>query len=187
MNWIQTHSGAVFDLLNPRPDMIHIEDIAHALAHICRFTGHVTSFYSVAQHSVLVARALPPHLKLVGLLHDATEAYVSDMAAPLKALIPQYREIEDRVWEAIAARFALPVDQPAEIKQADLALLRAERAAFMGPSPAPWAIDAMDLPPLPALDLSSWSPVDAREQFMAAWTELSAENFSADGVHGRCV
>lgn len=94
-NWIQTHTGRIFSLTNKNYEDIDIEDIAHALANICRFCGHSKYFYSVAQHSVLVAQKLPEHLKLVGLLHDASEAYLSDIPTPIKKMLPEYQKLEN--------------------------------------------------------------------------------------------
>lgn len=106
--WLQTHSGKKIDLINPTPEMVDIEDIAHALSMICRFNGHCREFYSVAEHSVLVevmgsqmmrqeaARnsrklSVPPkptsefvQKSLELLLHDAAEAYIGDLTTPLK-------------------------------------------------------------------------------------------------------
>src|SRR5690349_6806238 len=103
MSTITTHSGVQFDLLKPDPSVVHLEDIAHALSHLCRYTGHCNRFYSVAEHSVIVSLMVPPSepkLAMQGLLHDATEAYVNDLARPLKDLLPEYKEIEMRVWLA---------------------------------------------------------------------------------------
>lgn len=82
-------SGEYVDLLNPDPAKIHAPDIAHHLGMLCRYGGGVSRFYSVAEHSVLVADLLewqgqPSEVVLAGLLHDAAEAYVGDMIAPLK-------------------------------------------------------------------------------------------------------
>jgi uncharacterized protein len=84
--WISTQSGRFYPL-NPRPDDVNIEDIATALSNVCRFAGHVVDFYSVAQHSVVVSSLLAsrgPRFQLFGLLHDAAEAYLGDMASPVK-------------------------------------------------------------------------------------------------------
>jgi 5'-deoxynucleotidase YfbR-like HD superfamily hydrolase len=81
---INTVSGIEMDLLNPTPEMIDINDIAHSLGMQCRFGGHVSMFYSVAQHSVFVAGKAPAELRKHALLHDAAEAYLQDITAPLK-------------------------------------------------------------------------------------------------------
>ena len=83
-DWIQTMSGVIFYPLDPRPEEIRIEDIAHALSHQCRFAGHCREFYSVAEHSVRVSRELPQEFMLWGLLHDASEAYLVDLPRPIK-------------------------------------------------------------------------------------------------------
>ena len=87
---ISTRSGRRLYLQNPNAGQIHIDDIAHGLAHQCRFNGQTNKFYSVAQHSVMVASILPPELRLAGLLHDAAEAYLGDSVQPLKELLPDF-------------------------------------------------------------------------------------------------
>jgi len=86
---VSTKSGRRVALLNPSPSQIVIGDIAHGLAHQCRFNGQTSKFYSVAQHSVLVASILPRELRLAGLLHDASETYLGDVVQPLKELLPK--------------------------------------------------------------------------------------------------
>jgi len=82
--WIQTISGRKFPLAEPDPNQIDIEDIAHALSMLCRFNGHCTQFYSVAEHSMHVSHEISNDLALAGLLHDAAEAYLGDVPSPLK-------------------------------------------------------------------------------------------------------
>lgn len=127
MTWILTHSGQRFDLANPDPASVLAQDIAASLSRLCRFNGHCSRFYSVAQHSLYVASIVPPQLQLVALLHDATEAYVGDMVRPLKRMIPEYQRIERAVWRAICTRFGIPEHMPAAVIYADLILLATER------------------------------------------------------------
>jgi len=95
--FLPTCSGRRVHLLNPSPDEIAIEDIAHALSHACRFAGHVPSYYSVAQHSVLVSELLDERTALWGLLHDASEAYLHDLTRPLKRALNVLPEHTDRL------------------------------------------------------------------------------------------
>lgn len=144
-HWIQTHSGVAFDLLDPQPDMVRLRDIAHALSHLCRYTGHSRYFYSVAEHSVECARRAPPALVAEALMHDATEAYVGDVASPLKALLPEYRAIESRVRGAIAARFGLSPAVPAKVVEIDVGMLHIERAQLLGKEAQPWGLPPIEV------------------------------------------
>lgn len=170
MSWIMTSTGKHFSFTNPQPDTICIEDIASALSNICRFTGHVSEFYSVAQHSVRVSYLVPGEFALEGLLHDATEAYCSDINAPLKALLPDYRAIEERVDAAIRAKFRLPPAKSPEVKHADMVMLGTERRDLGFDDGTPWPcldgieLDSFAITPLP--------PHIAREMFLHRWNQL---------------
>lgn len=124
---ITTYSGRWFDILKPEEYEYDIEEIAYALSNLCRYTGHCNSFYSVAEHSVLVSRIVPEELALTGLLHDASEAFLGDVSSPLKALLPGYKEIEHNVEAAIANHFGLEFPYRPEIKQADKQMYWQER------------------------------------------------------------
>lgn len=137
---ILTHSGRSFNLLEPTPAMVEIEDIAHALSNLCRFTGHTKAFYSVAEHSILTSYLVPETYGLEALLHDAAEAYIGDVSSPLKQLLPEYKVIEERIDQAIRRRFCLP-GQPAQfIKDADLMMLATEKRDLMPPDQENWDI-----------------------------------------------
>lgn len=102
-----TYSGVHFDLLNPAPDMIFIEDIAHALSLQCRWGGHASRFYSIAEHCLHVSNMVQEAAALHGLLHDAAEAYVGDCITPLKDQVPEYKKIEDRIQQMIFGTFGV--------------------------------------------------------------------------------
>lgn len=126
---IQTPSNRYFDLLNPDPNDIFIEDIAHALSHIARFSGNTREFYSVAQHCVLCSRINPSQMVFEKLLHDAAEAYIGDLVSPIKNLFPGYKLIEDGIDKAIANRYGLSCgfQSAVEVKRADLIMLVNEK------------------------------------------------------------
>lgn len=105
-NWIETRTGKRVSVQNPQPDQFDIKDIAYALSNTCRFNGHSAGFYSVAEHSVAVAVRLPANLRLAGLLHDATEAYLGDIPSPIKQFLPDYVALESKFESAIAEKFA---------------------------------------------------------------------------------
>lgn len=165
-DWIQTYLGHKFYPFDPRPEEIHIADIAHALSNICRFTGHTCRFYSVAQHSVHVCDILPPDQQLAGLLHDASEAYLTDFPRPLKLspyFASNYRRTEAALEEAIHARFHLPHPRAAAIHSADEAVLGTEILQLMQPLNPDWS----HLPaPVPGLQLPAWTPARAKGEFL---------------------
>jgi len=92
--WQQTHSGRMFFPGDPRPEEIHLVDVAHGLSHICRFAGQCRCFYAVGEHCVRVSLLLERwgfvELALTGLLHDGSEAFLVDMPKPVKILLPDY-------------------------------------------------------------------------------------------------
>jgi hypothetical protein len=182
---ILTRSGSYFDFSSPETSRIDIDTIAHSLAHICRFTGHTSSFYSVAQHSVLVSHLVPAEHALAGLLHDASEAYVGDVASPLKSLLPDYRAIERRVEVAVLTRFGLSADLPACVRHADLQALATESRDLMPPHDAtPWAC-IQGIPPHPNNIVPMQSYI-ARKLFLARFHEIASagknENWQFDSI-----
>lgn len=130
-NSIRTYTGKVFDLMIMDPDSICIEDIAHALSNTARWAGHLDKFYSVAQHSYYVALNATKENKLAALLHDASEAYIGDMPSPFKKMMPEYKEIENRLMTVIAKKFGFQYPFSPEIKQLDERFLNIEWDAFV--------------------------------------------------------
>ena len=123
---IRTFTGKFFDFTVMDPDTICIEDIAHALAHEPRFSGHTADSYSVAKHSLAACIMAPEEYKLEALLHDAPEAWMKDIAKPLKSLLPDYCAIENRLAGVVAHVFKLQHPLPACIKEIDKDLLKME-------------------------------------------------------------
>lgn len=169
---ILTHSGLTFNLLEPAPDLIEIEDIAHALSHICRFTGHTRVFYSVAEHSVRASLCVPPEFAMEALLHDAAEAYIGDVSSPLKAQLHEYRNIEFKLEQAIRQRFGLPPKQSPCIKQADLTMLATEKRDLMPAHQDDWAL-LHGITPLPEPITTPLPPDIARWYFLDHFETLS--------------
>lgn len=168
-DWMQTASGRQFWPMQPDPDEVAIEDIAHSLSMQCRFAGHCLRFYSVAEHSVLLSRAVAPEHALWALMHDASEAYLVDVPRPIKPFLPGYRETEEAVMLAICVRFGLPFDMPAEVKIADGRILADEALQNMAPPPVPWSNTGAPL----GVTLQFWSPEEAESQFLFAYRQLS--------------
>lgn len=166
-DWMQLASGKAFYPLDPRPEEIHIEDIASALSKMCRYGGHCKRFYSVAEHCVLMAHAAPDGMHLAALLHDASEAYLSDVIRPIKSHLTNYLEIEANLERAIARRFTLPFPMPAEVKALDNGILWAEMEQNMAAPPMPWSKWLTDAP-LP-VTLQFWTPEKAEYEFLAAF------------------
>ena len=167
---ISVTGGDFFDLLNPIAYDYPIEVIANALSNLCRYTGHVARFYSVAEHSVLVSKAVPQRYALEGLLHDASEAFVGDVSSPLKKLLPEYQKIEDSIQEAIAAKFNLKYPFPVEIHEADKRLYWAERATVAPGNDKLWH---QELRAARKVVPAGMTPVMARRMFLQRYEELT--------------
>lgn len=160
MSFLQTHSGRQFDFTlaaDRLAERVALSDIVHALANICRFGGHIDRHYSVAAHSLLVTALvkqcldqldytdLPPTIRSVllqqALLHDAAEAYVGDMPAPLKKLssLEGYVRLEQHVLKAIGIHFALDLtSKPWIVEEADRMALVLERRALLSVQRDDW-------------------------------------------------
>lgn len=170
---ILLRSGRYYDLLSPETSEITIEDIAHALAHICRFTGHTSRFYSVAEHSLWVSRLVHPQHRLAALLHDAAEAVLGDVSLPLKRLLPDYRAIEQRVEAAILGQFGVTLPLHPVIKSADTLMLAAEAAHLMPPHDDEWDIlrGVLTVP----IDFVERPPEEVAQAFVRRYREVTAQ------------
>lgn len=181
--WIQTFTGRVFDFKALDPDSLCLEDIAHALSHICRFNGHCQKFESVAEHSWLVAKRaseiLPEDLSLRGLsiavtrsalMHDAAEAYIGDVVTPLRRALASEAlvHLEDEINSLVATRFHLDTSSEvmAVVWQADQDLLTIEQKEIMAEPPQHWGLPAP--PEHTKIKVVSMSPAQACQTFLRA-------------------
>lgn len=181
-SYVLTVTGRRVCLLDPKPCMFTITDIAHALSMIPRFNGNLPQFYSVASHSYLVSKLVSPAVRLAALLHDASEAYLCDIPSPLKALLPTYKVIEARFQATIHEAFGLPPHLPAqwlaEIQRADLQMLAAEKAMLMMHDDGHWPVlDGVE--PIPSCfgDLKAYTGVGdvPYRLFLDAFSEYPLE------------
>ena len=174
---METFSGLIIDPLNLQSDQILIEDIAHALAFQCRFNGHCKYFYSIAQHSVLVANFCGNTLyssmvRLFGLLHDAAEAYLGDMISPLKNVIPEYKNYEIIIRDQIFTKFCGRTQNDSEqrlIKTIDTRLLLTEALILMPSCGENWRNDMIPFP----IKFSCQTPIMAEQTFLQRFKRLN--------------
>jgi 5'-deoxynucleotidase YfbR-like HD superfamily hydrolase len=152
------------DLNDLKPDQICIKDIAHNLSMLPRFCGNTRRPYTVLEHSLMVFQMVEaftsdPNLLLQALLHDATEAYIGDIPAPVKNAVPAIREFETtKIWPAIADRFGIEHELDPMIKQADWAAFYAEALALCE-----------------CEDMTQWERYDEFYPIAAAWIEECGE------------
>jgi hypothetical protein len=176
MSRILTSNGMYFPFDDPDSYHFTPEVIARALSRICRFTGHTSEFYSVAQHCVMASEMAPAHLRMELLMHDASEAFLGDVASPLKAKLAAYREIEHRVEHAIAKQFALPFPHPPEVKVIDLRMLATERRDLLprGHRGDDWALMYKPFD----WRIDPWPMEYAEHEFMQAYDKYHWERMS---------
>lgn len=185
MTYMQTHNGHRFEMSvdDLAGNRIDADDIATSLAKQCRFNGHVPGFYSVAEHSVLVSRLVPPGLALHGLLHDVAEAYVGDIISPVKMFCPWVPYAEARIYQHICHSLGLDdllyttgSDQR-RIKEADLTALAVEFDHFFGSVPDDLAGWLTDVPARKRPQGLDWQ--DARLLFINRFNQLTTSEATA--------
>jgi hypothetical protein len=167
--YITTYTGRFYPF-NPKPEDVHIEDIAHSLAMQCRYAGHGKRFYSVAEHSVHLARwcmKFGAHTALTALLHDATEAYLVDVPRPVKAHLAGYKDAEAAIWNAIGIKFDLDIELPTVMHVADGRICADEMQQNL------WEVDPSVGPPL-GITLEFWPPEQAELYFLDRFKKLTA-------------
>lgn len=162
---IETYTGNQFDLLDPTPANIRLEDIAAGLAHTCRFSGHCEQFYSVAQHSLHVSQEFETErLQLLGLFHDAAEAYMGDVPRPFKSQYDLFEDVESAILDAVWT--ALGVEPPTgeeweTVMAADDRLLAYEADELL--EDGSWAADSPNL----GYDLRTGGIEEVHEQYFS--------------------
>lgn len=177
-NTIRLRSGLYLNLADPRQDQFTIDDIACALSKICRFGGHVESFYSVAEHSVHclgVARddCLSPNEQFACLMHDAAEAFVGDVVKPLKVMLQNYDAIECRMEGVIADKFGIDfVTTKAAYKKIDHEMLIAERRALFSADNVKWFGEDRVRHISPPIQC--WNPKVAEQEFLSSVRQIVA-------------
>ena len=170
--FMQTFSGRKFWPLDARVEDVEITDIAHSLSMQCRYAGHCIRFYSVAEHSVIIAQWLLDQgygadVALCGLLHDSTEAYLVDLPRPVKADMQRYKQAEIQLWRIIAEVLDLPEELPAIVHEADDRILADEIAQNM--RWMPWHDEHKN--PL-GVELEFWGPEHAEAKFLKMFVRL---------------
>lgn len=155
---IRTSTGRLFFPLSPKKGSAVIGDIAHALSNACRFTGHCARFLSVAEHSIRVSYLVPPGDALWALLHDASEAYLCDIAKPVKVQpeFAAYRKAEKRLQRFIYRSFGLRGKRPQSVGEADSSAFEWEWTAYM----------------VGTGKIRSYSPKAAKKLFLKRFEEL---------------
>lgn len=146
MSWILTKSNQAFDFLKPDPDVISMEDIGWALSNTCRFNGQCNRFYSVARHSLNLARyahvkQMPLEIVRQCFLHDASEAYTGDIVTPLKSLLSDFKKIEDNIQSTIYSKYGLPERTFQEVKNLDLRIMLSEKQYLLPRGGPEWEIE----------------------------------------------
>ena len=185
MSWMSTWTGKVVYPLDPKPDQICLLDIAHGLGFTCRFNGQ-SKFYSVAEHSVLLADWIlkknpDQHLvALHALMHDAGEAYLPDIPSPVKLLLPEFKACEERLLEVILEAFGIPkMDDPASyvfISHIDKKIALNEREVVQPHynRNMKWVSENMGL--LPGIEINCWKPGTAKSMFLECFKSLMRLN-----------
>ncbi len=193
---IATATGGYINLSNPNPADIRLVDISKALSKLCRFSGHTSKFYSVAEHSVRVAAYLRhtghmPLTQLAGLLHDSSEAYLGDVCTPLKNIMDEYKVLERRMEYAVERRFGVKVIGRADIKVADMTLLAYEKYHLLPHDDEQWpclaGIDPLEYdrarPPKRNAAVLGWEPEKAEILFRKAFNRILENPLMPNNVY----
>lgn len=173
---VVTYTGKHIDLLDPKPEDIDIHDIAHSLSMQCRYNGHTPEFYSVAQHSLEVSYAVSAKPSaLAGLMHDAHEAYAGDIVRPVKSFLEMACNRHMRFsWIDAAISYKYKCSGwKSSVCDADLAVLKAERARYFPDSPIEFWPGLENVEPVDLKFRNGLSPIVAESLFLQRFKELT--------------
>lgn len=179
--WIGLLSGAKMNYNAPEESDVTLDDLASALSNICRFSGHLPKFYSVAQHLVNTSRIVPVEFAFEALMHDTAEAFTNDLPTPLKWAFPIFKELESKIEQAMADRFGFNYPYNPAVKLADTQMLLLEKK-FVKLDEREWP-NYPDLDPdveaelLGLVDMKPWQPCRAKREFLERYEELEARDF----------
>lgn len=165
--------GTYFNFLEPEKSVFTIEDLAHALSHVNRYTGHTLLPYNVAQHCVIGSFKIAPEFAYEFLMHDTAEALIGDVSTPLKNLMPEYKVIEKRVELDLARRFNLSYPMLPQVREVDLRMLATEVRDLMPEAARDWEC-LQGVEPYPEI-LEPWPPSLAKRLFLRRYYELSGK------------
>jgi len=186
--FIQLQGGdTFFDFDLPSRSHFTVEDIAHGLSNMCRYSGQCKTFYSVAEHSLRVAEEMrqsskSPKAQMIGLLHDASEAFIADIPTPAKRLLPQYQALEERVMDTIMTKLGFPDHRDYELiwKPFDSALLMTEmNSLFDRPARDGWTTWNPNHSYYP---LKAMTQLEAKEKFLERYYKLQHELTNTSGT-----
>jgi 5'-deoxynucleotidase YfbR-like HD superfamily hydrolase len=177
--WISLLSGGRFNYNKPEDSDVTIDDIASALSNVCRYSGHLPRFYSVAQHLVNTSYIVPPEHAFTALMHDTAEAFTNDLPTPLKWALPIFKELEVKIEGAMSKKFGFEYPYPPSVKEADTVMLILEKLyvkedTSVWPLYEKWTPEAVEIY-RPLVDLDSWQPRRAKREFMERFEELTGK------------
>lgn len=171
--WIGLLSGATMNYNKPEESKATLDDLASALSNICRFSGHLPCFYSVAQHLVNTSRIVAPEFAFDALMHDTAEAFTNDLPTPLKWSLPVFKELEVKIEAAMAKRFGFNYPYAPEVRLADTQMLLLEKKYVKLDTQVWLNYEGYEYEHLRDLvDLKAWQPQRAKREFLERYTEL---------------
>ena len=173
---VETSQGRAFEYQDLVSNRYDIKEIAAALSKQCRYNGHTSRFYSVAEHCIILANYAAANLghdeAIQMLLHDAAEAYIGDHVLPVKNMLPEIRNLEDALDEIIAFQFGLAFPFPEYVKELDYSIVLDERRALFPNSRWTWQAEQAGLKPL-GVTIVGWSPEYAEAVYLQTWQALT--------------